>query len=72
MTYRFPNIVRRLEHIRCRVDAVHRRGGSSPGVAGPLRWLDSVIRDHAALDSPQGEPLRAELRAIVARIRERV
>jgi hypothetical protein len=70
-TYRFPNIVRRLEHVRSRVDSVARRGGSSPGVVGPLRWLDQVARELPALDEPGGEPLRSELRSLVARIRER-
>jgi hypothetical protein len=64
-------LVRRLEAVRVRVDSVARRGGSSPGVAGPLRWLDQVVRELPALDEPGGEPLRSELRAVIARIRER-
>jgi hypothetical protein len=70
--YRFPALVRRLEDVLRRVEAVARQGGSSPGVIGPLRWLDQVVRDLPALDEPRGEPLRAELRTLVARIRERV
>src|SRR5262249_55290978 len=69
--YQFSSIVRRLEYVRERVDRVARRGGSTPGVAGSLRWLDQVVRDHPALDSAEGESLRAELRSLVARIRQR-
>jgi hypothetical protein len=69
--YVHARIVRRLEAVRVRVDSVARRGGSSPGVLGPLRWLDQVVRDQAALDEPGGAALRDELRALVARIRER-
>jgi hypothetical protein len=67
----YPRLVRRLDAVRVRVDSTARRGGSSPGVAGPLRWLDQVVRELPALDEPGGEPLRAELRSLVARIRER-
>jgi hypothetical protein len=66
---RFADIMRRLERVRRRVDRVARQGGSTPGVFGPLRWLDSVLRDHLALDSAEGEPLRADLRGLVAKIR---
>jgi hypothetical protein len=69
--YRFPAIARRLEDVLRRVNSTARRGGSSPGVLGPLHWLDQVLRELPALDEPGGEPLRAELRALVARIRER-
>jgi hypothetical protein len=68
---RWSAIARRLEEVLRRVDSTARRGGSSPGVIGPLRWLDQVVRELPALDEPGGEPLRTELGARVARIRER-
>jgi hypothetical protein len=69
--YRWPAIARRLEDVLRRVDSTARRGGASPGVIGPLRRLDQVVRELPALDEPGAEPLRAEFRALVARIRER-
>jgi hypothetical protein len=67
----YPRLLQHLDYVKQRVDRVARQGGSCPGVAGPLRWLDQVLRDSPALDEPGGEPLRAELRQLVARIRER-
>jgi hypothetical protein len=67
----YPILVRTLEFTARRVEWIGRKGGSSPGVHGPCKWLDQVVRELPALDSAQGEPIRAELRALVARIQER-
>jgi hypothetical protein len=67
----YPVLVRTLEFALRRVTHVSRQGGASPGLHAPARWLDTVLRDHAALDSEEGETIRAELRGLVARIRER-
>jgi hypothetical protein len=68
---RWPRLCRTLEDVARRVSATRARGGSTPAVVSPLKWLDAVLRDHPALDEPGGEPLRSELRSLVARIRER-
>jgi hypothetical protein len=67
----YPILLRTLEFAARRIDRVARQGGSSPGVHGPCRWLDAVLRDAPCLDEPGGEPIREELRSLVARIRER-
>jgi hypothetical protein len=66
-----PTLIRVLEYTARRVAGIARKGGSSPGVHGPLRWLDAVCRELPALDEPGGESLRSELRSLIARIRER-
>jgi hypothetical protein len=66
-----PGLVRCLEFAERRVAGIARKGGSNHGVIPMLKWLDAVLRDHAALDSEEGEVLRAELRGLVGRIRER-
>jgi hypothetical protein len=67
----YPGLVRTLEFTERRVTWVRQRGGSTPGVVGPLRWLDQVVREHPAMDEPGGQPLRQELRALIGRIRDR-
>jgi hypothetical protein len=67
----YPRVLSYLDFACRRVEWVARQRGSSPAVVPPLRWLDAVLRDHPALDSAEGEALRAELRGLAARIRER-
>jgi hypothetical protein len=66
----YPRILGYLEFAARRVGWVARQKGSSPAVLAPCKWLDAILRDHAALDSAEGEALRAELRGLVGRIRE--
>ena len=69
LEYRFPRIARILEGIRDRVAIIYRRGRSTASVAGPLDWLDQVVRDHPALQAPDGEPLRSKLLRLAEDIR---
>jgi hypothetical protein len=69
--YRYSQIVDALEDVIRRASMVRWRGGSIAGLDTAAHWLDQVVRSHWALDSHEGETLRAELRAWVARIRER-
>jgi hypothetical protein len=66
----FPRITNNLKFTLRRVEWVHRQGGHSREIAGAMRWLDQVVRDLPALDSDGGEPIRAELRRLTARIAE--
>jgi hypothetical protein len=65
----YPRVRSYLEFTRRRVEWISRRGGSSPAVIPACKWLDAVLRDHAALDCEEGETIRRELRGLVARIR---
>jgi hypothetical protein len=66
----YPRIAHSLEFARRRVEFMRRRGAVHAAIRGPLAWLDTVVRDHQALDSAEGEAIREELRRIVAVIRE--
>jgi hypothetical protein len=67
----YPRVLNYLEFTARRVEWVARKGGSSPAVVAPCRWLDTVLKDHAAMDCEEGEAIRAELRQLVAKIRNR-
>jgi hypothetical protein len=67
--YRWPRLVRGLENVANRVSVARSRGGSIPGLDTAAAWLESTVRDHAALQGPDGEPIRTELLGIVGRIR---
>jgi hypothetical protein len=67
--YRHSRIVDTLEGVVRRALMVRCRGGTAPGLDTAVQWLDQVVRDHPALEGPQGEPIRAELLSIVGRIR---
>jgi hypothetical protein len=67
----YPRVLSYLEFTLRRVEWVARKHGSSPAVIPACRWLDSVLREHAAMDCEEGELIRSELRGLVARIRER-
>ena len=67
--YRWPKLVRTLESVVRRVSLIRARGGSSPAVAGPLAWMEQVVKDYPALQVPGAGPVAEELLAFVDRIR---
>ena len=68
VAWKWGRIVRALELIADRAASVRRRGGSLASVAGPLDWLDQVVRHHPALQETEGAALRDELLALIRRI----
>ena len=68
IAWKWSRIVRALELIADRAAVVRRRGGSLASVAGPLDWLDQVVRHHPALQETEGAGLRDELLALIRRI----
>ena len=68
IAWKWSRIVRALELIADRAAVVRRRGGSLASVAGPLDWLDQVVRHHPALQETEAAGLRDELLALIRRI----
>ena len=68
VAWKWGRIVRALELIADRAASVRCRGGSPTAIAGPLDWLDQVVRNHPALQEPGAEPLRDELLGLIRRI----
>ena len=68
IAWKWSRIVRALELIADRAAVVRRRGGSLASVAGPLDWLDQVVRHRPALQETEGAGLRDELLALIRRI----
>jgi hypothetical protein len=69
VAWRWGRVVGALEGVARRLGAVRSRGGSTASVAGPIAWLEATVRDHPALEGPDGEPLRSELLRLIDRIR---
>jgi hypothetical protein len=65
----YSQVTRALDALAERIAAARRRGSVPMPVAPSLRWLDAVVRESPALDGADGEVLRAELRAAIARLR---
>jgi hypothetical protein len=65
----YSQVTRTLDALAGRIAAARRRGSVPLPVAPSLKWLDAVVRESPALDGPDGEVLRAELRAAIARLR---
>jgi hypothetical protein len=70
VAWKWGRIVRALELIVDRAAVIRRRGGSLANLAGPLTWLDQVVRDHPALQEPGAEPVAEELQRLIDRIRD--
>jgi hypothetical protein len=68
VAWKWSRIVRARELIADRAAVVRRPGGSLASVAGPLDWLDQVVRDHPALQESEGRGLQAELLTLIRRI----
>jgi hypothetical protein len=66
----YPRLASQLEGVIRRVDAVRHRRGSVQGLDAAVAWLRQAILESPALEGPDGEPLRSELLAIAARIRD--
>jgi hypothetical protein len=66
---RLSRITHTLDGLAERIAGCRRRGGVPIGVAPALKWLDQVVRELPALDGPEGEVIRQELRAVVTRLR---
>jgi hypothetical protein len=65
----WPWIARSWEDVIRRVGVTRRRGGSTASVAGPVAWLDQVVRDHPEQQKSEAVGLREELLTMVDRIR---
>jgi hypothetical protein len=66
---RYSLITHTLDQLAERIAGARRRGSAPMPVAPALKWLDQVARELPALDGPDGEGLRSELRVAIARLR---
>jgi hypothetical protein len=66
---RYSLITRTLDQLADRIAEARRRGSVPLPVAPALKWLDQVVRELPALNGPDGEALRSELRVAIARLR---
>jgi hypothetical protein len=66
---RYSLITHPLDQLADRIAGARRRGSVPTSAAPALKWLDQVARELPALDSPDGEGLRSELRVAIARLR---
>jgi hypothetical protein len=66
---RYSLITHTLDQLAEPIAGSHRRGSVPMPVVPALKWLDQVARELPALDGPDGEGLRSELRVAIARLR---
>jgi hypothetical protein len=67
---RYSLITHTLDRLAERIAGSRRRGSvEMPAAPALKKWLNQVARELPALDGPDGEGLRSELRVAIARLR---